>query len=341
MVAVTGIHGALGGALLPRLEDDERYERVVLLDAQAPRRMPSRSVFHQVDLTEPLADDLIAAVLRSEQVEVMVHLALREAPIPLTTSAHELETVGTLYVLNAAASCIDRGSPLRALVTVTTAMVYGANARNPAYLCEDQPLRGAAHAGFVADKVDVETQLEDFRRSFHLPVCVLRPCWSVGSATSIAARLLTLRPCVTVLGFDPLMQLLHHDDLVAVLKQAIDDPRDGAFNVAGAGVLPLRPCCAPRGACRWPSRGRSRTRPPICCGARTASVPVCRSTSSATCGRSTRSGHARRSVSRRATRRATSPTARALVVERRACASGACLSPPTRRRVLVRASDGR
>ena len=239
VVAVTGIHGALGGALLARLEDDDRYDRVVLLDAQAPRRVPRRSVFHQVDLTEPLADDLIAAVLRSEQVEVLVHLALREAPIPLTTSAHELETVGTMYVLNAAASCIDRGSPLRALVTVTTAMVYGANARNPAYLCEDQPLRGAAHAGFVADKVDVETQLEDFRKSFHLPVCVLRPCWSVGSATSIAARLLTLRPCVTVLGFDPLMQLLHHDDLVAVLKQAIDDPRDGAFNVAGAGVLPL------------------------------------------------------------------------------------------------------
>jgi UDP-glucose 4-epimerase len=144
-----------------------------------------------------------------------------------------------MYLLNAAADCLRAGTPLRALVTVSTAMVYGANARNPAYLTEDQPLAGAAHRGFVGDKVDVERQLREFRDDVGLPVCVLRPCWTVGGGASIAERMLAASPAFTVLGFDPLMQLLHVDDLVDVLKRTLDRPRDGAFNVAGPGVVPL------------------------------------------------------------------------------------------------------
>lgn len=239
VVAVTGIHGATARALLRRLEDDERYTRLVLIDLRAPSKPIRRSVFHSVDLTEPLADVQLADVLRREQVETVVHLALREAPIPLAASAHELETVGTMYLLNAIADCIARQTPLGALVCLSTAMVYGASPRNPAYLDEAHPLRGAAHAGFVADKVDVELQLADFRRQSGLPVCVLRPCWTATGGSSIAGRILRHPPFFSVLGFDPLLQLLHEDDLVDVLKRAVDRPRDGAFNVAGTGVLPI------------------------------------------------------------------------------------------------------
>lgn len=239
VVAVTGIHGWLARGLLRRLEEDDRYTRLVLIDVRAPSKPVRRSVFHQVDLTEPLADAVLAHVLRAEQVETVVHLALRESPQPLADGAHELETVGTMFLLNAAADCIGRGTPLRALVSVTSAMVYGASARNPAYLSEDQPLRGAVHGGFVADKVDVDLQLQEFRRQFGLPVCVLRPCWTATDRSSIAVRLLRQSPSFSVLGFDPLMQLLHGDDLLDVLKRAVDRPADGSFNVAGRGVLPL------------------------------------------------------------------------------------------------------
>lgn len=239
VVAVTGIHGSLARRLLRRLEEDERYTRLVLLDVRAPSKPVHRSVFHQVDLTAPLADAALAHVLRTEQVETIVHLAMLERPRPHAASAHELETVGTMYLLNAAADCLSRGSPLRALVAVTSAMVYGASARNPAYLTEDQPLRGSAFPGFVADKVEVEQQLEEFRRELGLLVCVLRPCWTLGSGSSIADRLLGHSLPFSVLGFDPLMQLLHADDLLDVVKRAVDLPRDGAFNVAGRGVLPL------------------------------------------------------------------------------------------------------
>jgi UDP-glucose 4-epimerase len=224
---------------LRRLEEDDRYEKIILFDERAPS-MPVRGArFHAIDLTAPLADARLAELLRTEGVETLVHLALREAPKPHLGGVHELETVGTMVVLNAAADCVSRGSPLHSLVSVTTSMVYGAHPRNPNYLTEDQPLRGGDQSGFVRDKVDVERQLEEFRRQEGLRVCVLRPSWTLGGWDSIARRLLDAPAVLTVLGFDPLLQLLHQDDLAGLLKRVIDRPADGVFNVAAPGVLPL------------------------------------------------------------------------------------------------------
>jgi UDP-glucose 4-epimerase len=240
VVAITGIHGVLATGLLRRLVEDDRYERLVLLDVRAPSKPLRKAVFHKVDLTEPLADALVAEVLRCEQVETIVHLALREAPRPLAEGAHELETVGTMYLLNGVADCISRGTPLGKLVTVTTTMVYGADARNPNFLTEDHALWAHPGTGFVRDKIEVEKQLAEFRAEQGLPICVLRPCWTLGrSSGSIAARLLGQSPALSVMGFDPLLQLLHDDDLQDVVKRAVDRTYDGAFNLTGGGVLPL------------------------------------------------------------------------------------------------------
>jgi UDP-glucose 4-epimerase len=239
VVALTGVHGGLASMILRRLEDDDRYEKLVLIDVRAPSMPIDRARFHAIDLTAPLADSKVAEVLRSEGVETLVHLALHEVPKPHPGTARELETVGTMVVLNAAADCVSRSTPLGALVCVTSSMVYGAHPRNPNYLTEDQPLRGEDQAGFVRDKVDVERQLEEFRRQEGVRVCVLRPSWTLGPADSMARRLLDPPAALTVLGFDPLLQLVHQDDLAGLLKQVIDRPRDGVFNVAAPGVLPL------------------------------------------------------------------------------------------------------
>lgn len=244
VVALTGIHGVLAGRLLRRLEEDDRYRRIVLLDMRAPSMPLRKAVFHKIDLTEPLADSVLADLLRTEQVETLVHLAQRETPRPRAEDAHELETVGTMYLLNAAADCISRGSPLSKLVAVTTTMVYGAAATNPNYLTESHPLRGDGEPGFVRDKVMIERQLAEFRSQHGLPVCVLRPCWTLGPRElSVAARLLARPLVLGVMGFDPLVQLLRPDDLEDALKLVVDQTYDGAFNIAGKGVLPLSVVC--------------------------------------------------------------------------------------------------
>jgi UDP-glucose 4-epimerase len=52
-------------------------------------------------------------------------------------------------------------------------------------------------------------------------------------------RWLSRRLVPTLMGFDPLVQLLHEMDAVAAFKLALDRRAPGVFNVVGEGVLPI------------------------------------------------------------------------------------------------------
>jgi UDP-glucose 4-epimerase len=42
-----------------------------------------------------------------------------------------------------------------------------------------------------------------------------------------------------VMGYDPLLQFVHEDDLLRVFEKATLEPHVGVYNVVGRGVLPL------------------------------------------------------------------------------------------------------
>src|SRR5262249_8626994 len=123
------------------------------------------------------------------------------------------------------------------------------------FLTEDMPLRGGVGPGFVRDKIDVERQLAAFRAEVGLSVCVLRPCWTIGADASSGAALLGQGRAITVLGFDPPLQLLHIDDLADALKHAVDGTADGAYNVAPRGVLRLSAALRLAGCVPFPLPG--------------------------------------------------------------------------------------
>ena len=66
--------------------------------------------------------------------------------------AHEVEVIGTLHVLAAAAR-----AGVKKLVVPSYTLVYGARPGNPALLREDAPLHGCPASRFVSDRVEVET----------------------------------------------------------------------------------------------------------------------------------------------------------------------------------------
>jgi len=125
------------------------------------------------------------------------------------------------------------------LVMLGTTMSYGAHPDNPQYVDEEVPLRGAPEYPFVADKVAAEVEVAALRGRTGLPTAVLRACWTVGDPGTLAARFLASLAVPAVLGTDPLVQLLHMEDLVDAVRLAAHGRHDGTFNVVGEGVLPL------------------------------------------------------------------------------------------------------
>lgn len=247
-VAITGLGGFLGHRLAERLLEAPVPPRIVALGPRRPLRLQGRVAFESVDLTEPTADGHLAERLEEHGVEVLVHTAFRRAPTPDLEADHELETVGSLHVMNACAA-----AKVRRLVLASSTMLYGPRPDNPNFLSEEHPLRGHPEAHCVRNRVEVEELLGDWRaRHPDVEVTVLRSCWVMGPTYDDHVVRYFERPVVpVVLGYDPLLQFVHEDDLLDVFERATLESHPGVFNVVGPGVLPLSTLLAVAGKRAW------------------------------------------------------------------------------------------
>jgi UDP-glucose 4-epimerase len=233
-VALTGTRTFLGDRLIRALEADPRCEHVVALDIRPPLGSGTKTRFVRVDLTDPSSDEQMAAVLASDGVDTLVHTAFLAYPSHSRSWAHELEAIGSLYVMNAAAE-----ARVRKVVVTSTTAVYGARPSNPAFLAEDAPLNGAKGSRWVTDRVSVERELRRLERDCPgLVTTSLRFGMTVGpTIRNFYTKMLAQQVVPTVMGYDPLMQYLHEDDAVDALLLAIREDHPGAYNIVGDGPL--------------------------------------------------------------------------------------------------------
>lgn len=235
-VALTGVRTFLGRSLLKLLEEDDRVRRLVVIDREPPLDAGAKTRSYIVDRTQPGAPARIAEILATESVDTFVHLGFLESPTRNLVWAHELESVGTLHVLNAC-----REHPVQKLVLGSSTALYGPHFDNPNFLSETHALRGLPETPFLSDKIDAERQIEAYAREHRsASVTVLRFAPLLGpTVDNYVTRWLTSAVVPTLLGYDPLLQFIHEVDALAALKLALERDVSGVFNVVGDGVLPL------------------------------------------------------------------------------------------------------
>jgi UDP-glucose 4-epimerase len=235
-LAITGLQTFVGLHVAARLAEAEEPTRVVGLDLRVPRRLEGCIRFHRVDLTSPTADSLVAEILEKERCEAVLHAAFFTEPCADLEYSHELEVLGSLHVMNACAA-----AGVRKLVVMGTAQAYGAHPDNPNFLTEEHPLRPPTEAHSLRDRAEVEGLASLFAARHPGSVAtVLRPCWVVGPTIDTpVTRYLESRSVTTLLGYDPLMQCLHEEDLLSAVGAALATDVPGPINLAGSGVLPL------------------------------------------------------------------------------------------------------
>ncbi len=235
VVAVTGAYSFVGAELVKRLEMDRRYAKILAVDIRKPSFPLTKTQFHKIDLTMPAADADLAALFTREKVDTVVHAAFLSTPTHNSAWAHELESIGTMHVLNAAGE-----AQVAKLVLFSTTLVYGASPLNPNFLDEKHELRGHPKSRFVKDKVEAERQADRFaRENPQTVVTVLRTAATLGpSISNFATRFFERPVCPVLMGYDPLMQFVHEQDVVDAFVQAVAGDHRGAFNIAGDGVLP-------------------------------------------------------------------------------------------------------
>jgi UDP-glucose 4-epimerase len=130
---------------------------------------------------------------------------------------------------------------VRHLVWRSSTAVYGSQADNTAFLPEAWPLNGSKGDGRIRYAIETEEFAAGFAQQHpEMGVTVLRLANVLGpTADTPFGRYLSPKLVPVLLGFNPVLQLLHEDDGVEALVQACLTAVPGVFNIGAADLLPL------------------------------------------------------------------------------------------------------
>ena len=235
VVLVTGVSRDLGRRFARAVANDPAVDRVIGVDVVPPRGDIGPVSFVRADIRNPV----IAKVIVKEDVDTLVHMSVIATPgstggrVPMK----ELNVIGTMQLL---AAC-QKAPRLENLIVKSSATVYGASGRDPAMFTEDMEARRLPTSGYAKDVHEIEGYVRGFaRRRPDVRLTLLRAANVLGPhVISPMASYFRLPVMPTVLGFDPRLQFLHEQDLMAVLQHAVTHDVAGTFNVAGDGILML------------------------------------------------------------------------------------------------------
>ncbi len=202
-----------------------------------PREQSPENLFygetHQTHYKSRKVDDLF----RQHKFKAFFHLGRIPATSRISRNDRYSENVmGTQHLLSL---CKEHKIPL--VVVLSTFHVYGAHSQNPLYLHESDTLRATQTIPQLSDALELDHVASQFALTYNEGnTVILRPSHIVGPKISNAlSQIFRMGTVPTPLGFDPLFQLLHQDDLTNILKLILKKPHKGVFNIAGPGVLPL------------------------------------------------------------------------------------------------------
>lgn len=228
-VLVTGISGNLGRGLAKLLHTEAQ---VVGVDRRPFLGKPKDIVHYQVDLRKAKVEE----AFRHHRIDALIHMGIMHDPRMPRSEAHGFNVVGTHKILDL---CVRHG--VRKVVVLSSANVYGPRPDNSNFLPEETPLMAAERFSEIRDLIELDMYAQSFMwKHPDLETVILRPVNIVGPTVRNAPSnyLRLLRP-VTVLGFDPMVQLIHEDDVCRALVLALRPGLRGVFNVTGPGEVPL------------------------------------------------------------------------------------------------------
>lgn len=229
-IAITGISGNLGQVLAKLLHKEEA--RIVGIDRRLLPGKPKDLEFHQVDIRKRKAEE----IFRKGGIGSFIHMGIMHDPRMTSEEHHQFNVLGTAKALE---YCARYG--VKKLVVLSSANVYGPHPSNPNFLTEEAPLMAAARFGDIRDLVEVDILAQSFLwKHPEVETVILRPVHIVGPTIQNApSRYLRLRRPWTLMGFDPMVQLIHVEDVCRAMIAALQPGIRGVFNVVGPGEVSL------------------------------------------------------------------------------------------------------
>lgn len=251
-VLVTGGDGFLGRGVVATLSKEPRLEALVSLDVRdvPVERRAANVVYRQQDVRDPA----IAQTIADHAIDAVAHLASIVTPGKGSNRAfeHSVDVGGTRNVLEA---CVAQG--VRHVVVSSSGAAYGYHADNPAWITEDQPLRGNAVFAYADHKRQAEEMLATFRVTHPaLEQTVLRIGTILGERVdNQITALFEKKRLIAIRGSDSPFVFVWDEDVNGAIVHALSGAPSGCYNLAGDGAMTIHQIAAALGkrTIDWPA----------------------------------------------------------------------------------------
>ena len=244
-ILVTGAAGYLGGRLVESLaQRASPADGLACIVATDVREVPAE---HRLPGVEYAALDVrapgLVELLWQHAIDTVVHLAAIVTPGPKSNRVLEysVDVRGTRNVLEA---CVVAG--VSRIIVTSSGAAYGYHADSPAWLTEDDPVRGNEAFAYSHHKRLVEEMLAEYRRDHPaLRQVVFRVGTILGETTRNQITALFERPrLIAIRGSASPFVFIWDRDVVGAIEHAIFVGKAGIYNVAGDGALSIQEIAA-------------------------------------------------------------------------------------------------
>jgi UDP-glucose 4-epimerase len=191
----------------------------------------------------------IEGVFRHHTFDTVLHLGRVGNLTETMERRFDLNVLGSQKIMNL---CLSYG--IRSLVVLSTFHIYGAHARNPTPISEEDPLRAGHEFPQIADAIQLDNMASTWvYQHAEVRTVVLRPTNVVGPTIHNAMSKFLRQPRIPYLaGYNPMTQLVHEDDLARAIVAASAGEARGVYNVAGGAAVPWRTALSLAGARTFP-----------------------------------------------------------------------------------------
>jgi len=221
-VLITGAAGALAQQVIQRLRDD--YQ-LVAVDFRTQTFHSDDIPSYKLDYNKRVFEDLF----KSYKFDSVIHLGRIQSSEETIKRRYNANVLGTQKLLD-----LSHKYGVRHVLILSTFHVYGADAYNPALIDETAPLKAAELTQDLVDSVELENLANIYLWKYpDLNITILRPCNIVGAGVNnTISRLLSNQYAPYLLGFSPIMQFIHIEDMADAIELAHVQCHRGVYNVA-------------------------------------------------------------------------------------------------------------
>ncbi|WP_152227773.1 NAD-dependent epimerase/dehydratase family protein [Pseudomonas sp. SCB32] len=237
-VLITGAAGFLGQSLLNDLAVQHLDWTLIAADVRCLSLQGLRPNIEplQLDISVP---SKVRHCMDKWRPDAIVHLAAVINPPREMTEAqlYAIEVGGTKTLIEAACE-----AGVQQLIVTSSGAAYGYHPDNAEWIDESQPLRSHPRFLHVRHKQAVEQLLADMRKRYpQLKQLVLRPGTILGRRVhNPLIELFGQRKLLGVTGHPSRFVFIWDQDVVNVIRQGLEQGREGIYNLAGDGALSLR-----------------------------------------------------------------------------------------------------